>query len=198
MRSIRILLPLRPWGFQSRLLLTLLHQLRNRASSIVPILIDLSPILPHLFTKFRGSTLVDAVIVGVDDDAVVAGGARGRDEAAVDFLCDDSGGARERVAETAATPGYPFEDVACGYVSILIGNRVKGENKVLLTGIYVQVILLRLAQLDVVFLSVCPVTIVAVKYLARPASRHTAIHAPRLDHPAVVVYAHVAFAQPAV
>jgi hypothetical protein len=72
MRSIRILLPLWPGRLEPRLLLTLLHQLRNRASSIVPIFIDFTPILPHLFTKFRGSTLVDAVIVGIDDDAVVA------------------------------------------------------------------------------------------------------------------------------
>ena len=61
-----------------------------------------------------------------------------------------------------------------------------------------HVILLRLAKLDVVLLRVRTVAVIPVQYLPRATTRHAAIDTPRLDHPAIIMDADVAFTQPAI
>jgi hypothetical protein len=62
----------------------------------------------------------------------------------------------------------------------------------------VQVILFRLAKLHVVLLLVRTIAVVPVQNLPRSTTGHTSIHTPRLNHPSIVVYADVAFAEPSI
>jgi hypothetical protein len=137
MRSIRIPLPLWPGRLKPRLRPALRNQLAHRASPVVANMVSalrllssitihqfaiasvpFGPALPAHFCSERcGCGLIDAEVRG-DDDAVVALSAFERDEAPVDFFCDDVRGPCERVAEAAAAPGDPFEDVAFNHVSV--------------------------------------------------------------------------------
>ena len=122
MRSIRILLPLRSRRLQARLLLTLLQHLRHTRPPIIAQLRRVSralALLADFLTELGGSTLVDGEVARVDDDAVVAGCAGDGDEFLVDFAGDDCCRTSQGVAEAAAAPGYPFEDVACILISKL-------------------------------------------------------------------------------
>ena len=60
-----------------------------------------------------GGVFVDGEVGWTDDDTVVERGAGDGDEFAVDFLGDERGGAGQGIAEAAAAPCDPFEDVAC-------------------------------------------------------------------------------------
>jgi hypothetical protein len=124
MRSIRILLPLRPRWLQPRLGLTLCHQLANGATIVSLCINSLGPLIAHFGPQFCCCGFVDRKFGRMHDDAVVFCGARYSDKAAVDF--SSNGGSRPRcgVAETAAAPGYPFEDVAWE-VSVLLHACVK-------------------------------------------------------------------------
>lgn len=58
--------------------------------------------------------------------------------------------------------------------------------------------MLRLAELNVILLPVRAVTVVPIQNLARATSRHTTVHAPRLDHPSIIVDADITFTEPAI
>jgi hypothetical protein len=94
MWPVWMLLPLWSRRLQSRLLLTFAHQLTNRATAIVSLHVHgLGSVFPHFLAQLGGCAFVDGEIGGTHNDTIVLGGAGDGDEAAVDFLGDDGGGA---------------------------------------------------------------------------------------------------------
>jgi hypothetical protein len=123
-RPVRILLPLRRGRIQTSFLSTLGDELAHRPAPVISnIIATLTLTTPRfavgellLLTHFRSEGLGGDFVnpeVWIDHDAVITLCAIEGDEPAMHFLCDDRSGPCERVAETTATPGYPFENVAC-------------------------------------------------------------------------------------
>lgn len=112
MRSINPLFPLRHGSLQSRLLLTLAHQLTERTTPINRVVSAIDALfgtrLTFLAAEGRRGELIECEGVRVDDDTVVFRRAFGGDEAAMDFLGYALGWTGQGIAEAAAAPSYPF------------------------------------------------------------------------------------------
>jgi hypothetical protein len=141
MRPVRILLPLRRGRIQTSFLSTLGDELAHRpapvVSNIIATLTLTTPrlavgkllLLPHFRSESLGGVFVNTE-VRIDYDAIIALCAIEGDEPAVHFLCDNGSGPREGVAEAAAAPGYPFEDVACEVLVNSSGEKKMGKERV--------------------------------------------------------------------
>lgn len=114
MRTIRILFPLRPRSRKTCLLFSPGNQFFHLASSVITQLLGISSALSiflHLSSQLSGGSFIDCEVAGTNDNAIVLRGTGHSDEFLVYFGGDNVCRAGEWVAETAATPSYPFEDV---------------------------------------------------------------------------------------